>query len=758
MRRSPLGAGVLLACLLSVARAAEAPPVPQLPEAVLADAVREAGAGNPAAAVAALQALESAGAPPAVQRQADLLLGILLLRQDRQEDAIPRLETASTTYPLLADYALWRLAGAHRKLGQQAAAAAALQQLIKKHPESLFVERARRELPRDFLEAGDLVQAEDAARQYLTAFPQGPGRAEVWTTLAEVMLRSNRPEKAEEILRRVWIELPGTPESERAKDLLATIPGARPFLPDEQFQRAITLYQNGRFAQAVPELTPFAAPDNSREAQARLYLGLCAFRLRQYTQAVSWLQPLRDLTSPDRAEAIFWLARSYARLGDTQRFTETMTLLLDATPQSRRAEEGLYLLAQAAADDGDAAQARGYLARLLKGYPKGTWVDEALWLQGWLAYKGRDLGGALAAWDRLIAKELGSPLRVPALYWRGRALETMKKPREAVAAYRTILQIAPDQNYYWFRARERVARLSKKGGLPSVPVAEAINRKATGSDTVHARKARALHALGLDEHVVEEYSDQIRTHPEDREGLAEACRAFLDIERYDKAVWLAGQILRPVFVQESGKSPIPEFWLCMYPRGHWSLVREEAARRGLDPFLVMALIREESGFAPGAVSRAGARGLMQLMPQTAEQVSREYKLGLWPAPLESPDVNIRLGTIHLADLIRDNGGVVSLALAGYNGGQQQVRRWRDRVGFTDEEEFTEDIPFTETRNYVKRVLGSYQRYSTLYGTESAEHQAPSAEGGGASAEPRAPSAETGEAPDIQQKQGTNHGQ
>jgi soluble lytic murein transglycosylase len=301
----------------------------------------------------------------------------------------------------------------------------------------------------------------------------------------------------------------------------------------------------------------------------------------------------------------------------------------------------------------------------------------------------------------------------------------MKRPREAAEAFRTILHTAPDQHYYWFLARKRLGHLSKTG-LPPLPAADAINRKAIESNTLRARKARALRALGLDDDAVEEYSNQIRTHPEDRGALAETCRAFLDLERYDKAVWLAGQILRPIFVQDNGKPPIPEYWQCLYPRAHWSVVHEQATRQGLDPFLVTALMREESGFSPRVVSGAGARGLMQLMPQTAEMVAREHNLAFGLVPLESPDMNIRLGTIHLANLIRDTGGNLSLALAGYNAGRQQVRQWRDRLGYSDEEEFTEDIPYTETRNYVKRVLGSYLRYSSLYGGKSAEHRAPRA--------------------------------
>jgi soluble lytic murein transglycosylase len=238
---------------------------------------------------------------------------------------------------------------------------------------------------------------------------------------------------------------------------------------------------------------------------------------------------------------------------------------------------------------------------------------------------------------------------------------------------------------------------------------------------LHAQKALALRGLGLTDEAVEEWSEQVRSRPADRTGLADACDAFLDLARYDKAIWMGGRVLRPLYVQGNGQLPIQGYWQCLYPLGYLDVVRQYAQQRGTDPYLVLALIREESAFAPRAVSPVGARGLMQLMPQTADLVARENKLPpVASAALDTPEANIRLGAIHLADLLRDNNGNLVLALASYNAGKQAVQRWLQRFGFADEIEFVEDIPYNETRNYVKRVLANYERYRSLYGASKAE--------------------------------------
>jgi soluble lytic murein transglycosylase len=143
-------------------------------------------------------------------------------------------------------------------------------------------------------------------------------------------------------------------------------------------------------------------------------------------------------------------------------------------------------------------------------------------------------------------------------------------------------------------------------------------------------------------------------------------------------------------------------------------VREATARGDVDPGLVYSLMREESSFRPDVVSIAGARGLLQLMPDTAERVARALPLpGFTSDALFDPRTNVRLGADYLASLLRQFSGRTSAAVGSYNAGPHVVVRWLPEGGGEDDE-WVEEIPYEETRAYVKRVLRSAEAYRVLY--------------------------------------------
>lgn len=151
-----------------------------------------------------------------------------------------------------------------------------------------------------------------------------------------------------------------------------------------------------------------------------------------------------------------------------------------------------------------------------------------------------------------------------------------------------------------------------------------------------------------------------------------------------------------------------------YPLWYYEKIEKEASQHGLDPLLVASLIRQESAFNAQAVSRVGARGLMQLMPKTAKSLERGLKLH----ELNQPEKNIELGTKYFAGLVRRYDGNVALALAAYNAGFGAVDKWRGRYQVSNPLLFADLIPYRETREYVGSILRNYYWYQNLQKHES----------------------------------------
>jgi soluble lytic murein transglycosylase len=158
----------------------------------------------------------------------------------------------------------------------------------------------------------------------------------------------------------------------------------------------------------------------------------------------------------------------------------------------------------------------------------------------------------------------------------------------------------------------------------------------------------------------------------------------------------------------------PRVLRTIYPWPGRDLIAEEAGKFGLDPYLLAGLIRQESEFEPRVVSRAGATGMMQLMPGTARLMAHQLGV-MWSDPMVTiPDANVHLGAAHFAGLLRGYDGDVIPAIAAYNAGGRPVDRWIRAHGPLDPFLFVERIPYAETRGYVRAVLRNQMLYHLLY--------------------------------------------
>ncbi|RMD96224.1 MAG: hypothetical protein D6812_17510 [Deltaproteobacteria bacterium] len=162
-----------------------------------------------------------------------------------------------------------------------------------------------------------------------------------------------------------------------------------------------------------------------------------------------------------------------------------------------------------------------------------------------------------------------------------------------------------------------------------------------------------------------------------------------------------------------------ELSFLLYPVAFWPEIGKATAGCGVDPFLLLSIIRQESAFDPQAVSRAGAVGLMQIMPRTARQIARKRgrSIRVTQSSLFSPSLNLELSCAYLRDLLERHDNDLIRVLAAYNAGERRVRRWWAENAPLVSDEIAERIEYPETRAYVKTVLRNYFHYRRLFAQE-----------------------------------------
>ena len=229
-------------------------------------------------------------------------------------------------------------------------------------------------------------------------------------------------------------------------------------------------------------------------------------------------------------------------------------------------------------------------------------------------------------------------------------------------------------------------------------------------DSPHLAKARLLANAGLNEYIAQE----IKADPNSSSwsALAEA-QIYSSYGETSRAVRAIKRAL-PGAASASIQSIPLVYWRILFPEPWWDTIQTESAKNNLDPYLVASLIRQESEFDPSAISYANAYGLMQLLPSVGRTMAREEGMAHFQTfQLLDPDMNIRLGTRYLRQMLDKFGGVEEYALAAYNAGDSRVAEWQAAGPYSGIDEFVESIPFTQTREYVQAILRNEETYKAI---------------------------------------------
>jgi soluble lytic murein transglycosylase len=288
-----------------------------------------------------------------------------------------------------------------------------------------------------------------------------------------------------------------------------------------------------------------------------------------------------------------------------------------------------------------------------------------------------------------------------ARYWSGRAHDRAGQRAEAERRWHEIITSAP-LSYYAGLAADR---LHAPGWAPPAG-ADTASHIAVVDSAVG--RILTLQQLGMDvesRFELDALADRAEREPADAAAIA---HAMLRVGEPARALRVATRAL------QRGAATRP-LLRAAYPVVHADALAEESRRNGLDAALVAGLIRQESSWNPHALSPVGARGLMQLMPSVGAAIAQGRTFPVWnQALLFEPDVSLELGSAHLATSL-PRGTPPARALAAYNAGASRVARWSQRPGASDPELFSEWIPFTETRDYVRIVQRNAEVYRALYG-------------------------------------------
>lgn len=371
-----------------------------------------------------------------------------------------------------------------------------------------------------------------------------------------------------------------------------------------------------------------------------------------------------------------------------------------------RSVRALRLQFEDALDSDEFEESLSILRRLKALDPGDTSGASHLWKHGWKQYQQRNHSGAIGYWTELAELYPTSSYNRSGLYWTARAQGILGNRARA----RALLETVADVPFTDFYRRQALRRLGREA-TATLDAAPATPTEPWPRDPVF-RRAELLTALGLDEAALIEVNALDRS--ESRPARALRSSILSAAGEWRQSIIEIKGVFPVLGSSYQGMAPDRAQFL-YYPLAFDSIIEQNAERNGLDRNLVLAMIRQESAFDARAHSRAGARGLMQVMPSTGREIARRLGLRYSKERLSDPSFSVRLGTTYYKQVRSMFGNDEELALAGYNAGPYRIKRlWRQAGANAEVDRFLETLTLEETKSYVKRVLLFADSYRRLY--------------------------------------------
>ncbi len=649
-----------------------------------------------------------------------LVLGYAHVLDKDYAKAVDPLIRAKAKAGDLGDYVSFYLGTSYFQSGKTADAVTTLADFDKQYPDSLLLRDAH-------VLYGTALLAENHAQHAITVLEKDrqPPRADLELALGRAYAAVGQPVKAAQILRNLYITMPLSAESTQADVELKKLASTAQLPPlgiNGRRARADLLAKGKRYSDAADEyrdLISVASPSDRPDIQ--LALAIALHKSGQDKEAKKILEAL-DSSAPDiNTQRLYNLGEIARGSGDEDGFVRYLGELRQSAPTSLWLQQALLSAGNFYLLKPDYDKAIDAYRELQQRFPNAGRASYAHWKVAWLSLRQGRNAEAKAGFEQQIALYPTSAEIPAALYWRARLAEEDKDIALAGAYYQKLSERF--RNFYYGElARLRLREIPSDGDpahyalldrVPGIDAGTNITTTEPPTDNLRYQKAQVLENGGLLDFAVLELQAAV-TEDQGNWLAAETAKLYEDAGRYDGAIRVFKRAVPNYFAVDLPTLPRP-YWEALFPKPYWLDLKKFSSQNALDPYLVASLIRQESEFNPGAVSRANALGLMQLLPKVGSAVAKQEKLRHFSSDqLFTPEVNLQLGTRYFREMV-DKFGAFEYALAAYNAGTNRVDDWLGQGKYRDPQEFVESIPFTETREYVQAILRNANVYRQLYG-------------------------------------------
>lgn len=591
-------------------------------------------------------------------------------------------------------------------------------------------------LARTYHASGDLATAIVAYKDIYSRTTNDYTRAQMDRLLGQAYLEAGNTEEAYSAYLDAIENFPLAYDS-----YLALVELVEAGIPVDELDRGLVDYFAGQYGVAIAAFERYLQSAPQQPDIAQYYMGLAQSALGEHQGAIqTWEILLQEYPESDLSdESVEQIANTqWFHLGNFRLATRTLVDFVDGNPIHPRAAELLFQAASIAERGDRLEQAARLWERLAEDYPSAEQASRALFLAGITRYRLANYPVAHDLFQRMLAHSLDPESRSAAYLWMGKSLQMQGEAEAARAAFQQAAMLDPT-GYYSERARDileerppfsppldfdlgfdlSAERREAEEWMRTVfDLPSDIDLTSPGSlaEDVRFQRGNELWRLGLYEQARAEFEDLRRAVESDPANSYRLANHLLELGLYRTAIFAARQVLTLGGMDDAASLHAPAFFNHVrFGPYYRELVVQASQEYNFHPLLLFSIMRQESLFEGFVRSSAGARGLMQILPSTGEEIANRvgWPPDFTPDDLYRPIVSIKLGTAYLERQRGFMGGDLYGMLAAYNGGPGNAATWRALVP-PDPDLFLEVIRLEETRNYIKGIYEIFTIYRTIY--------------------------------------------